>query len=852
MFIDEAYDLNPVGDFKGKPIVSELLTVAENQRDRISIIIAGYEDDMEERFYKFNDGLKSRFTQIAFEDFDEADLLTIWDTMLEDRSWTADERAGKLVVKKLAKQANRKGFGNARAVRKQIEEATKKAMARDGWDGDMELQLADLVGEHPAQNVKLQQLVKEIEDMTGWAAIKKTVREFVALCGRNFDREILAGQEPLPVCLNRLFLGNPGTGKTTCAKVYGRLLKHLNFLSNGDVVVKTASDFVGSVVGESQSKTNAIIESARGKVLVIDEAYNLDDNMYGKQVLDVFVEKIQGTPSDDIAVLLLGYEEPMLRMIRNANRGLARRFPRDQAFVFEDYTERELMLIFDKACEKQNVKTSSYEVVEKALQILQKQKQLPNFGNAGAVNTLIQRAIARASAHQETIGDIILCPEDLDVGTTPHDQNKNTDPFAPLSALYRVDNIRQALVELRNAVKVAQEEGSPIPEIGHFVFAGSPGTGKTTVARSMAKILHDMGILSTGTLVETTGQSLTAEYVGQTKKKVEEKLGEARGGVLFIDEAYDLGHGPFGRDAINSLVAAMTSPTYKGLVIIIAGYPKDMDQMLNCNEGLKSRFTRTFSFEDWLSEDCITFFLDKAERENFSKFSDSVIEIAKKGFEQLRGLPGWGNGRDVMKIWKDCLVARSNRVVDHPEMEKTITEGDVEQAFNRIIAARKPPTGPLLSQPPSKDIDWSKLVQLAEPSSAPKMETSFKIASKEANREAEQKVFFVDNKSGPMITKHLPQVEANDGRDAGVSDEDWAELEKAKEAYKQRMIKIRAEMDESARQEEIRKQQAIQEKIRQICLCPAGFQWFKMSNGWRCGGGSHYVTDRELQAHFTC
>ena len=111
-----------------------------------------------------------------------------------------------------------------------------------------------------------------------------------------------------------MFLGNPGTGKTTCAKLYGRLLKELGFLSNGDVVSKTASDFIGAHVGESQTKTSQILECSRGKVLIIDEAYALDDSLYGKQVLNTLMEKVQGSPSDyHAAVCLLGYEEPMLR-----------------------------------------------------------------------------------------------------------------------------------------------------------------------------------------------------------------------------------------------------------------------------------------------------------------------------------------------------------------------------------------------------------------------------------------------------------------------------------------------------------------------------------------------------------
>ncbi len=95
----------------------------------------------------------------------------------------------------------------------------------------------------------------------------------------------LNGKPSLPVCLNRIFLGNPGTGKTTCGEMYGRLLKELNFLTNGEVVKATASDLVGQFVGESQQKTNAMLLKARGKVLIIDEAYNLDDSSYGKQVI---------------------------------------------------------------------------------------------------------------------------------------------------------------------------------------------------------------------------------------------------------------------------------------------------------------------------------------------------------------------------------------------------------------------------------------------------------------------------------------------------------------------------------------------------------------------------------------
>ena len=147
---------------------------------------------------------------------------------------------------------------------------------------DSEKPLPNPHEEDPRSNPKLQHVRDEIERKTGWRKIKKTIDELITICGTNYHKE-LNGEKPLPVFLNRMFLGNPGTGKTTCAKLYGELLKNLGFLNSGDVVFKTAGDLGGSVVGEAQQKVLGVLQSAAGKVLVIDEAYNLNDGLYGKQ-----------------------------------------------------------------------------------------------------------------------------------------------------------------------------------------------------------------------------------------------------------------------------------------------------------------------------------------------------------------------------------------------------------------------------------------------------------------------------------------------------------------------------------------------------------------------------------------
>jgi replication-associated recombination protein RarA len=482
LFIDEAYDLDPVGDFKGRPIVNEMLTLCENDRDKISFILAGYEDEFQERFFKCNPGLKSRLREVFFEDFDGTELAKIWTDMRTDKRWDEAEGVCSVVVKRMMKQAGRKGFGNAREVRKRLESSTQAAMARLGktlCKSNMCLEIQDVIGEDPRlSSSRLLVVISELHEKIGWRRIKEAVQELIELCGANYHRELL-GKPPLDVFLNRMFLGNPGTGKTTCAKLYGRLLKELGFLSNGDVVSKAASDFVGSHAGESQAKTNQILESSHGKVLIIDEAYALDDSLYGKQVLDTLVEKVQGSPSDDIAILLLGYEEPMLRMISNQNPGLSRRFPKEKAFYFDDYDETELLQILELNLKQYDVE-STLEFSESALGVLLVQKTQSNFGNAGAVEQLVKGAMQKFAkrASTSTTSDKLQASDIEEPGMNRAD--KSIDPLTKLDKLYRMEKVKAKLAKMKKAWAVAEREGDDSPALGHFVFRGSPGKNPGT------------------------------------------------------------------------------------------------------------------------------------------------------------------------------------------------------------------------------------------------------------------------------------------------------------------------------------------------------------------------------------
>ncbi|MCP5493816.1 MAG: AAA family ATPase [Leptospiraceae bacterium] len=396
LFLDEAYDLDPKNNKDGKLILGEIMSVAEEYRSKVTIILAGYQDDIENKLFSFNIGLASRFETIQFDDFSEDELHRIWNGLCKKYNWICDNNVSKVASRRVARGIGRKGFGNARAVRRLFEQAKTEAKRRFYADTSSNAKptiiMEDVIGLKPSRdrNPELKSALEELDRMIGLKAVKEQVERLVSTADRNYENEIKAARID-ELSLNRLFVGNPGTGKSTVAKIYGRILKSLRLLSNGDVVYKTASDFVGDAVGVSQTKTKSIIELAQGKVLVIDEAYNLDDKMYGKQALDTIVELVHNKPGEDIAVILVGYEAQIMKMIREQNPGLARRFNWENPIRFEDYTDSELGYILSSECRKQGLEVP-IKVKKYAIGQISKLRALPNFGNAGLVTNRLAEA----------------------------------------------------------------------------------------------------------------------------------------------------------------------------------------------------------------------------------------------------------------------------------------------------------------------------------------------------------------------------------------------------------------------------------------------------------------------------
>ena len=272
------------------------------------------------------------------------------------------------------------------------------------------------------------------------------------------------------------------------------------------------------------------------------------------------------------------------------------------------------------------------------------------------------------------------------------------DAIMRLDSLVGLERVKQRVKELRRIILIGGEKSAP----GHYVFAGNPGTGKTTVARLLGDIFCDVGVLRRGHVVEVSREDLVSSYVGQTAIKTKEVVEKALDGILFIDEAYRLYENTdrgqnFGREAIDTLVALMENHRDR-LCVICAGYTHPMQQFVSSNPGLKSRFTETILFEDYSANEMIDI-LKMFAGKGYT-LQDDYIENTKKVFEfwEAHKNADFGNGRDVRKYFEACKSALYLRLekkypdFNIPEEEKTTFTGDDIPEVYRSLLTKKTDT----------------------------------------------------------------------------------------------------------------------------------------------------------------
>ena len=525
--------------------------------------------------------------------------------------------------------------------------------------------------------------MQKLNNMIGLASVKKKISDYRNLILMEQKRNAMG----LPTQMHSLhaaFIGNPGTGKTTVAGLLGKILKDMGILSKGHVVYEERSTLLGQYYSSEGEKTIAAMKRAKGGILFIDEAYTLykpeDPKDPGMNILTTLLTALADESNRDWMLLLAGYPGPMKNML-NANPGLESRIPEANRYYFDDYSIDELMQIGDLYCRQKcyvlakDARKALQSVVKRAYNMHDE-----TFGNGRYMEILFSEEILhnmaqRISKISSPTREELITIEKEDIPRLKQGDYKK--PLAKLQQMIGLQQLKKSIsnhLNFVNMVRLRNEQDihTTLPPM-HMVFTGNPGTGKTTVADFIGEIYASLGLLSKGNVVRVERSDFMDTRVGGTELKTKAILKSAQGNVLFIDEAYTLlKENEFSNDSgprvIETLLTALGREE-TDMLVIMAGYPEEMEKLLESNPGLKSRFPYIFHFEDYTADELMEIAKGVALKNGY-RFSAAATKalkalIAKEVRHKDRH---FGNGRFVTQLINSKIIpAMSSRLATLPE-----------------------------------------------------------------------------------------------------------------------------------------------------------------------------------------
>ncbi|MFD1938418.1 AAA family ATPase [Nonomuraea mangrovi] len=594
------------------------------------------------------------------------------------REFTEDERAelfrravgrrGATAFDEAANRAARlSGAGNLRGARL-MEHLAEQAVGSARRRGSAEVTGADLPAAPGHRGTGL-------EACLGLEPVKAEVALVIAEA-RAAKLRRAAGMPALSPPPHLVFTGRPGTGKTMVAGALGRTLAELGLLSSGHLVTVDRADLAGRHVGEATANVRRALERALGGVLCVEDAGNLArpgidiDRAHSRDVVDALLAGVQAH-QDDLLIVLCGPDGAVNGLLRSSPE-LAEAFPR--VVHFPDLTGEQVVALYEsKAAEagftlREGVLTKVERIVRSAR---------PGAAGARLALRLLERSVAMQSRRVLADGVIdgdeslheILADDVPDSARLAARTRQGDDPLAAFNALVGLEPVKRQvrlLVAEVEADRLRRSAGLPaVSPTRHLVFTGNPGTAKTTVARLIASAYAQLGLLSSGHLVEVSHADLIAEYLGQTAPKVRAAVESALGGVLFIDEAYALtpggSHNSYGPEAIAELLRLMEEHR-DDLVVIAAGYESRMTDFLAANPGLASRFPTTVRFPDYSENELVAIFESMASTAGLVLHGGVRDEVRGA----LRAIPrgeSFGNGRVVRNLLDRAVAHQAERIL---------------------------------------------------------------------------------------------------------------------------------------------------------------------------------------------
>lgn len=554
---------------------------------------------------------------------------------------------------------------------------------------------------------------KELMDMVGLENVKKQIDEIISsaklekLKQEKFleeKKKVLLNSEnnPLSDSLHMAFLGNPGTAKTTVAQLFAKILYQKGIIRSPKTICFNQ---------ESPQNIDKIFKAAYGGVLFIDEAYQYTADGFIPRLVE-----LMELYRKDVMVIVAGYKSEM-RQFLASNTGLESRIK--YKIEFEDYDEEELWQILLNMASKMNLKLNEKDVEsikDKLMPVFGSSQLESKFGNGRLVRNILDTAKGKManrlskdveSLQNKTYDELTTLTEnDFDIDfkmltgmkILPYvkDPSKELDSYVGLNKAKDILNkilYKAKMDKIRNE-KIDKDNKKLIKSPMHIAFVGNPGTGKTSVARLFAKILKQKGIIKKSYIVEVGRKDLIGNAMVSTSQVVSSVFEAARGGILFIDEAYSLVDDMtgVGIEAINAIVQEMENRR-DNVIVILGGYKDRMEVFIEQNEGMKSRISDIVEFEDYNDKELYEIFekIIKDNEINADKEAKVFIKSELSNIIKRDDFKTLGNARFIRKIVekaklnKDYRLGKLNKIEYTDEELKTITTDDLKNAIDASL-----------------------------------------------------------------------------------------------------------------------------------------------------------------------